>query len=603
MRMKERSAIVRVLVWAMVSGLAGAGCVSELGPIPAVDADPEGGGGGGGGGSGTCGVDEFATADGEGAGPTFSLEVDTSAIDPFVVGAPATVPIAGSVNASAGLAGVDVGGVPAVVEGSNFAAEVPVTPGLVKVPIVARDAAGHERVGNRALLSATFLPEGATNVDAAALVLDDEILAAMIEPYVQEVADIDMAQQIRDQAGNLDQQGCEMNLDRVSTGQADIRMYVGQGGTMNFDFTVPDVDVTFSGECNMFISSATFNGRLQTDVVVTTSIFVPYTGACADTPDHTYPTVDLPGYNLDLNIQSGGGGGGLMDMMMPIIEGIMQGVVRDQLATQIAEQADGLIAEQTSQFAAFDAANAFAFAETDIEVGFCLTELGPADGLLRARVGLSAQGPGHSEAPGAPLAPGELPPAGPGSLWVDANLIGQFMYSLWTAGTFHREVEGMLTVGTIALVAPDLGERYCDDTPVTIAINGVIPPYVHAADPGAGDLVVELGDLQIDLVVEGELLLGLGANVVVTLELTPQGTALLPEVVGLEVESYVRSEPMADVPDELVLGFVDTQFGEQVDALLGDGGFELPALGGMVLTPTDVVAEPGGRFMRVSLAP
>ncbi len=88
-----------------------------------------------------------------------------------------------------------------------------------------------------------------------------------------------------------------------------------------------------------------------------------------------------------------------------------------------------------------------------------------------------------------------------------------------------------------------------------------------------------------------------------TLELTPQGTALLPEVVGLEVDSYVRSEPMADVPDELVLGFVDTQFGEQVDALLGDGGFELPALGGMVLTPTDVVAEPGGRFMRVSLAP
>lgn len=594
---KKRRGSVLVVSVSIVAAALAVGCMSELGGVPAPDSGPEGGGGGGG---GTCGVDEFATQEGGGGGPDYAIDVDTAALDPFVVGAPATAPIAGSVDASLGLASVDVGGVAATVEGSSFSAEVPLTPGLVKVPIVARDAQGHERRGDRSLLSATFLPEGAVNVDAAALVLDDEILAAMIAPYVEEVADIDLAEEIRNQAGSLSQQGCDVNLNQVSAGRAEIRMYVGAGGTMDFDFTVPDVDVSFSGECNMFISSATFQGRLRTDVVVHTSIFIPYTGACAAAPDHTYPTVDLPGYQLDLDIQTSGGG--FMDMMTPIIEGIMQGVVRDQLATQVAEQADVLIGEQTSQFAAFDAAQAFAFAEVDIDVGFCLTELGPSNGLLRARVGLSAQGPGHSAAPGAPLVAGDLPAAAPSTLTIDANLIGQFMYSLWTAGTFHREVDGMLTVGTIALVAPDLGERFCDDTPVTIVINGVIPPYVHAAAPEAGDLVVELGDLQIDLVAEGELLLGLGANVKVTLELVPQGAALMPEVVGLEVDSHVRAEPMADVPDELVLGFVDTQFADQVDALLGDGGFELPALGGLVLTPTDVVADPGGRFMRVNLA-
>jgi hypothetical protein len=39
-----------------------------------------------------------------------------------------------------------------------------------------------------------------------------------------------------------------------------------------------------------------------------------------------------------------------------------------------------------------------------------------------------------------------------------------------------------------------------------------------------------------------------------------------------------------------------------METLLGEGGFDLPALGGLVLSLTDVTADPGGRFLRVWLA-
>ena len=101
----------------------------------------------------------------------WTITVDMSATDRFVQPATSTTwPVSGEATATEGLASVAVGGMTAPLDGGAFTASVAAAPGLTRVSVLATDDAGHTRKGDRTLLAATFLPEGAHNPAAASLV-------------------------------------------------------------------------------------------------------------------------------------------------------------------------------------------------------------------------------------------------------------------------------------------------------------------------------------------------------------------------------------------------------------------------------------------------
>src|SRR5262245_60144970 len=128
----------------------------------------------------------------------WTITVDMSGLDRFVQPATSTTwHVAGTATATEGLAGVTVAGqTVTVATAGGFAADVPVAPGLTRVPILATDLAGHARKGDRALLAARFLADDAPNGQAAAIVLTDATLAAMSGGLAGQAGDVDVAGEI-----------------------------------------------------------------------------------------------------------------------------------------------------------------------------------------------------------------------------------------------------------------------------------------------------------------------------------------------------------------------------------------------------------------------
>lgn len=572
--------------WTWILGLAWAGCsAATYGPVGPGGEEGE----------------DWGPGDGDPDADAWSIDLDTSSTDPFIVDFSATTTLRGNVTASEGLARVEVAGEVVQTDGSGaFAVEVPVTPGLQVVPVQAFDAAGHSRNGHRGLLAARFLPESEINPGAAGITVTNELLAALAGDQLGQVADLDLSEQIMAQGGSISQQGCDIQLHDVRHGSPYLALTV-EAGELRVNFTIPDLFVTFSGECNMFISSTSFSGDLSTDVVVRTALSAPPGSTCLETFAHTYPTVELPGF--DLSLQSNDGG--LIGMLMPLVGEIMQGSFSDQMSEQIATEADSLIDEQVAQFGQMGLGEAVTmeFNGVGMDVGFCMTGLESVDGVLRARLGLSVTGPGGYTAPGAPMVDGEMGPAAASTLWLDANLISQMMFSLWRAGGLSGESTGDINTGLLGLLVPEIADLYPGDTPVTVGIDGLLPPLVRAADPASGgDLLVDIADLVIDLSVDGDLLFRMSAFVHLTLDLQNEDGAIKPVIVDSSAEVTVLEEPLADVDDGLLQAAVASQIGGQADALLGETGFGLPDFGGISLVPQDAVPEPGGRYVRVTLA-
>src|SRR5262249_11538568 len=156
-------------------------------------------------------------------------------------------------------------------------------------------------------------------------------------------------------------------------------------------------------------------------------------------------------------------------------------------------------------------------------------------------------------------------------------------------------------VSLLALLAPGLSGRYPDGTMATVGIHADLPPVVHAAQPGMGDMTLELGDLMIDLNVGSELLFRLGANLKITMELAPMGSQLVPMVTSVEASSHLLEAPIADIPDDVIENVINGKIKDAAPMLVEGGPISLPSIGSITLTPRDVVADPGGRYLRLSL--
>ncbi|MCC7534892.1 MAG: hypothetical protein IT379_01695 [Deltaproteobacteria bacterium] len=528
----------------------------------------------------------------------WSLDVDMSATNRFVEGNPPSWPIQGRAIASLGLDRVEVGGTAAsTMPDGSFRADVAVARGLSLVTVDAFDRAApeHRRKAHRSLLAARFLPEGAINRDAAALTLTDAMLESMAAPLAGEVAAIDVASEIMARGTLSSSMGCVTWPAFASHDSPQLELFQDGRHDLWLRVMIPNLYVAFTGECSLLLSSAPIEGEIITHVDIYTRLTPKASDGCVPGFDHTSPYVELPGFDVDVR-----GTGLLTGFLVSLAASMREGSTQEEFRAQFASQADSLLGERVSTIRVFDRTSTMNMLGRDVQLGLCLTDLRTEGESLRATIGATASGSGTITAPGAPQVEGTLPPASANTLWLDANLVSQLLFSSWRAGGLSNGALMELPISTLALLNRSLRTRFPEGTMVTVAIAAELPPYVQASSTDTGDLALDIGDLMIEMKVGEEVLYRVGTVIHALLDLVPEGGGLRPTVVELSSQVHVVAEPAGDVPDDVLETVVSTRVGEAASMLLGGTSLSLPEIPGAG-RPIAVSPVPGGRYLAITL--
>lgn len=530
----------------------------------------------------------------------WTITVDMSGLDRFVQPADAAAwPVGGVATATEGLQSVTVDGALVELDGSGaFKTDVAVTPGLTRVAILATDEAGHTRKGDRTLLAAPFLPDGAYNTDAANLVLTNAVLAAMSDGIASYATDVDVAGEILAREVLSQDDRCVTWPVSAQQGQVTATLQ-RDGGTLWLRIRVPNLYVFFQGSCRGLLSNIPIAGEMIGTIDIWTRLTPkpPMAGACLSAFAHTKPQVQISGWGFDV----WGTSGPLQGWIVDLFSGNKSTEARTQLATEVGGRADALLATKLANVSVFERTSELDLLGRPLVLELCVAGLESTASTLSARIAARATGAGTLPAPGAPLLGGATVRAAANELVLDGNLIAQLLFASWRDGGLARTAPD-IDAGILQILMPGLAKEFPDATLAQVAIDAELPPYVRATPAGPGDLGVELGDLMITISIDGTRVLRFGAHLTLALELVPQDGALVPSVVDTQAKVSLLDE-RHDGVDEALEQAVQSQLGAAAAKLL-DGGAaialpDLPGLG----APVDVTADAGGRFLHIKLAP
>jgi hypothetical protein len=527
----------------------------------------------------------------------WTLAVDLSGLDRFVQPAAATSwMVGGTVIASEGLANVAVAGMDLGAT-SPFAAMVPVMPGLTRVPVLASDLAGHARKGDRTLLATRLLPDGAHDPLAASLVLDNATLAAMSGGLAGQAGTIDVAGEILSRPVLSQDDRCTTWPTAASQDAVTVEL-VQDSGDLWLHVQVPNLDVQFAGECQGVLQTIPLAGEMAGTIDIWSQLAPkPTAGApCLTAFAHTAPEVSVLGWQFDV----WGTGGPLQAWIVSLFRDQKSQEAREQLASETGARADMLLADKLAHISVFDTTSQLDLLGRPVALHLCLADLNKTGTKLVARVAAVASGAGAGPhtAPGAPQVDGAAPSIAAHELLLDANLVGDLLYAAWRDGGLVRPGPDV-DIGALEALIPGLYDRHPNATSAQVTIDAELPPLVRAGS-GDTDLTVELGDVMVDVCVEGERILRFGVLLSLSLSLEPQSGKLVPHVVDATAQVALLDE-LLDGPDDALEQAVQLQLGSAAASLLGDGAaIALPALPGLG-PPTDVVPASGGRFVRVKL--
>jgi len=531
--------------------------------------------------------------------PEWSVYIDTSSTSSYVEGFPTTAPVSGRVSSPNGPGTLTVGGQQASMGADGvFDVDVPVEPGLHVVELNATDQADppNSRRANVSLLVADYLPEGQMNTGAAALVLTDDVVGAMADPMQELVSSIDVASEIRGRNTLTDDGTCTTHPSGASHGTPTLSLYVSDAGELVLEVLIPNLRIDFYGSCSMFITSMDITGTMTTDVAIMSRLSAPPGDTCLQGLDHSPATVELR--DFDLSVQ---GGSGLLESLIVMLVGEMsEGDTADTLKAEIGTEAESMLGPELQDITIFESSESMELLESTMDLDLCVTGLETRNGQLLAYVGATVSGEGGLDAPGAPMVEGELPPPEANSMYLDANLVSQMVFSAWRAGGLSTDHIAQIDFGLLALISRDLEDLYPEGTMIDVSLDGKLAPYVRAVDEGPGDLLLEIGNLDLILEVDGELLFRVGAQLTLILDLVPADGGLVPTVMGTTSDIFVAEEPIVDIDDDILASAVQLQIGMVAGDLLGDTAIALPDIGGS-LTPVDVQPTPGGRYVQVML--
>ena len=526
----------------------------------------------------------------------WTITVDMSATDRYVQPESSMAwVVAGKATATEGLASIDVGGVAASFDKDGvFMQSVPVMPGANRVPVLVRDEAGHERKATRTLMATRFLPDGEHNANAAALVLDNAVLAAMSSGIASQAGNVDVAGEILSRPILSQDDRCVTWPVQASQGQTRVEL-VAEAGNLWLHITIPSLYVRFGGECQGLLRVIPIAGEMRGTIHVWSRLTAKAGAPCVDSFAHTVPDVQIAGWQFGV----WGVGGPLQNWIVELFAGEKSAEAKAQIATEVRTRADTLLGEKLTGVSVFERASDLELLGKPVALHLCLAALEKVGTQLVARVTAAAGGPGMvREAPGAPQVDGApLVPAAK-ELVLDANLIAQLLYASWRDGGLARAANDV-DIGVLQILMPELLDRWPNATHAQVTIDGELPPLVRAST-GMNDMTIELADLMVDLSVEGTRILRFNVGLRLVLDLVPKDGKLAPKVIETTAEVALLDE-LYDGPDAALEQAVQTQIGGAAAGLLGDSAaIALPALPGLG-APTDVVPDAGGRFLRIKL--
>jgi len=524
----------------------------------------------------------------------WTIDVDMSATDRFVrPEASTTWSIHGEAAATEGLARVDVHGVATELDDGAFAADVLAGPGLTRVKVLATDDAGHTRQGDRTLLAARFLPDGAHNPVAASVILDDAILASMGDGLAGEAGAIDVAAEILQRDVLSQDDRCVTWPVEASQGEVAFDL-VEDRGDLWLRIRIPNLYVYFEGACQGVVSTIPIGGELGGTIDVWTKLDPkPSADECLTAFAHTAPEVIVHNWGFDV----WGLGGPLQNWIVNLFSGDKSTEARAQISSEVGTRADALLTEKLANLAVFDRTSDLDLLDTPVALHLCLGGLEKVGTTLIARIAANATAGGDKVAPGVPQIDGPLITPAANELVLDANLVGQLLFASWKAGGLSRPAPDA-DLSILSILVPELDNFTTQIAQVTV--DGELPPLVTATPDGPGKLRVQLGDMMVDMALDDTRVFRFGMILTLDLDLTPIDGKLVPRVIASDAQVWLLDERF-DGPDAGLEAAVGLKVGDVADELLGaNAAIALPDLPGLG-APTTVTVDPGGRFLRVGL--
>lgn len=527
----------------------------------------------------------------------WTITVDMSQTDRFVQ--PASSPtwqVAGRATATEGLVSVDVAGAPVALDADgSFTTDVAVMAGLTHVPVLAHDGAGHTRKGDRSLLAARFLPDTEHNGAAASIVLDNTLLAAMSGGIASEASNVDVAGEIL--ARDYLSQDSQCATWPVTAHQGTVAVALVQDhGNLWLHIQIPNLYVYFEGACQGPLREIPIAGEMggTLDVWSRLTPHAGATGPCLEAFDHTAPQVQIAGWGF----QVWGTGGPLQNWIVDLFSGDKATEAHDQLVSEVGTRANTLLAQELANISVFDRTSQLDLLGRPIAMHLCLGGLDKVGDTLVARIAAQALGTGMRAAPGAPQIEGATPAVPAKELVLDGNLVGQLLFASWRDGGLTRAAPDT-DISVPQILVPELADNFTTST-AQIAIDAELPPLVTGTPMGPGDLDVELGDLMVDITLEGKRVFRFGVDLTLALDLVPMAGKLVPTVVDTHAKVVLLDE-LYDGPDEALEQAIGVQIGKTAASLLDDSAAialpDLPGLG----APMAVTPDAGGRYLHVKL--
>ena len=247
----------------------------------------------------------------------------------------------------------------------------------------------------------------------------------------------------------------------------------------------------------------------------------------------------------------------------------------------------------------FDKTSSLTLLGEPVSMHLCVADLDKVGGKLVARIAAATDERGHPGGAGRAAERRRRPDSRPRTSCVlDAQPIAQLLFASWRDGGLTRPAPDVDASIFYALV-PALADHYTAAT-AQVSIDAELPPLVHATPMAAGNLTIELGDVMVDISLQGDRVLRFDVGLVLQLQLVPVDGKLSPMVVDTEA-TVALVDARYDGPGDALEQAVQAKIGATAASLLGDAAAialpDLPGLG----TPVKVTADKGGRFLHIAL--
>lgn len=535
----------------------------------------------------------------------WAIQVDMSGLDRYVPAGTATWAVGGHARSTLPLTdAADVAGTPVPYDDGDFLhGEVSVHEGVNVVPIFARDVEDHQRQAHRALLSAHFLPEGDVNDRMMTLTLSDQLLASINALVREQAGSVDLAAQIEGQ--EIDNGQCKIRMTEVTHGPLVLELQKRMATQLWFHFNLPNLLIRFAGTCTdpTTLLPIGVNGRIGGTIDIASQLTAKSPVApdhCVPGFDHSTPAVAITNWIYEIN-----GDNPATTILIRTLAPKSEDV-RQQMITELRTATDQGLTQGLSNVELLKQEQQFELvAGKPIVMSTCVAALGPENGKIVLRLAGTVAGTSATTAPGAPLMAPQAPVTVDNEFLLDTGLMSMMTFSLWKDGIFNFEQADAFDLGLIALLVPGLGERYPEGTQADIRVEGELPAYITAvpADSATGgDMRIEIGDLMLYVSVDGEQIFKIGLHLRIDFDFVAEEGELRPKVVGSLAEATVLEE-LLDADDNAIELAIEAGIGSGLGGLVGGGAGGLPEIIPGLGRITDVRADAGGRYLRVTFVP